>query len=112
MIGTVGFNETVFSVGEASPRSKRRSNVDSLETAQCRLLAHLVAEGVERADQLATLIGYGCGQVQGYHFAKPMPATEVAEFMRAFTRQAQGGPNRGVQRQSRPREREYWRAWG
>jgi EAL domain-containing protein (putative c-di-GMP-specific phosphodiesterase class I) len=49
----------------------------------------VVAEGVECADQLATLTSYGCDQVQGYHFAKPMPATEVAEFMRNFARRAE-----------------------
>ena len=44
----------------------------------------VVAEGVERPDQLATLQGYGCDQVQGYHFARPMPAGEVAGFLDAF----------------------------
>jgi len=44
----------------------------------------VVAEGVERPDQLATLTQYGCDQVQGYHFAKPMPATEVPGFIKAF----------------------------
>jgi diguanylate cyclase (GGDEF)-like protein len=44
----------------------------------------VVAEGVERPDQLATLQGYGCDQVQGYHFARPMPAGEVAGFIDAF----------------------------
>ncbi|CAN7426174.1 EAL domain-containing protein [Caulobacter sp. LjRoot300] len=48
----------------------------------------VVAEGVECADQLATLTSYGCDQVQGYHFAKPMPATEVAGFIRNFAREA------------------------
>jgi diguanylate cyclase (GGDEF)-like protein len=46
----------------------------------------VVAEGVERADQLATLTGYGCDQVQGYHFAKPMAAVEVAGFINAFSK--------------------------
>jgi len=46
----------------------------------------VVAEGVEGPDQLATLTAYGCDQVQGYHFAKPMPASEVAEFIAAFSK--------------------------
>ncbi len=46
----------------------------------------VVAEGVERPDQLAALTEYGCDQVQGYHFAKPMPATEVAGFIDGFKR--------------------------
>jgi diguanylate cyclase (GGDEF)-like protein len=44
----------------------------------------VVAEGVERPDQLAALSAYGCDQVQGYHFARPMPAGEVAGFIRGF----------------------------
>ena len=46
----------------------------------------VVAEGVERLDQLAALTQYGCDQAQGYHFAKPMPALEVAGFIDAFSR--------------------------
>jgi len=45
----------------------------------------VVAEGVERPDQVATLAQYGCDQVQGYHFARPMPAAEVAGFIDAFS---------------------------
>ena len=44
----------------------------------------VVAEGVEHSDQLATLARYGCDQVQGSHFAKPMPAGEVPDFIDAF----------------------------
>ena len=44
----------------------------------------VVAEGVERPDQLATLSRYGCDQVQGFHFARPMPAADVAGFISGF----------------------------
>ncbi|MBI1684174.1 putative bifunctional diguanylate cyclase/phosphodiesterase [Caulobacter hibisci] len=44
----------------------------------------VVAEGVEKPEQLAALTAYGCDQVQGYHFAKPMPAAQVAAFVKAF----------------------------
>jgi diguanylate cyclase (GGDEF)-like protein/PAS domain S-box-containing protein len=44
----------------------------------------VVAEGVEDADQLAALMRYGCDQIQGYHFGKPMPAGEVAGFLSGF----------------------------
>jgi len=46
----------------------------------------VVAEGVEGPAQLATLTSYGCDQVQGYHFAKPMPASEVAGFIEGFAK--------------------------
>ncbi|PVM93647.1 putative bifunctional diguanylate cyclase/phosphodiesterase [Caulobacter endophyticus] len=45
----------------------------------------VVAEGVEKAEQLATLSRYGCDHVQGYHFAKPMPAGQVPAFVSRFS---------------------------
>ncbi|MET3663530.1 diguanylate cyclase (GGDEF)-like protein [Caulobacter sp. 1776] len=45
----------------------------------------VVAEGVEDAAQLKALEHYGCDQVQGYHFGRPMPADQVAAFLAGFT---------------------------
>ncbi|WP_199244005.1 putative bifunctional diguanylate cyclase/phosphodiesterase [Bacterioplanes sanyensis] len=42
----------------------------------------VLAEGVETAEQKALLIEDGCDRFQGYHFAKPMPAAELAVFIR------------------------------
>ncbi len=42
----------------------------------------LVAEGVETAEQLAYLRKAGCDLVQGYYFAKPMPADEFEVWLR------------------------------
>lgn len=38
---------------------------------------HLVAEGAERAEEVACLKAFGCDAVQGYFFAKPVPALMV-----------------------------------
>jgi diguanylate cyclase (GGDEF)-like protein len=38
-----------------------------------------IAEGVETADQAAELLRLGYRFAQGYHFARPMPATELTE---------------------------------
>jgi EAL domain-containing protein (putative c-di-GMP-specific phosphodiesterase class I) len=38
----------------------------------------VVAEGVEKSEQLEFLRANGCGEVQGYFFAYPMPAEEFA----------------------------------
>jgi diguanylate cyclase (GGDEF)-like protein len=45
-----------------------------------------VAEGVERPDQAAELTALGCDLAQGFHFARPMYASELAEVL----------PRRGV----------------
>jgi EAL domain-containing protein (putative c-di-GMP-specific phosphodiesterase class I) len=37
-----------------------------------------VAEGVETAEQVATLRGFSCQTGQGYHFARPAGADEIA----------------------------------
>jgi diguanylate cyclase (GGDEF)-like protein len=41
----------------------------------------VIAEGVENAEALARLRALGCDEVQGYYFAKPMPADEFARFV-------------------------------
>jgi diguanylate cyclase (GGDEF)-like protein/PAS domain S-box-containing protein len=41
-----------------------------------------VAEGVEHASQTARLLGIGCDEVQGFHYWRPMPATEVGRLLR------------------------------
>ena len=42
-----------------------------------------VAEGVEHAEQAERLSGMLCQAAQGYHFARPLPAGEVARLLRA-----------------------------
>jgi diguanylate cyclase (GGDEF)-like protein len=42
---------------------------------------HVIAEGVETPEQLAVLRSLGCDQVQGYLFAKPMPADDLFKFV-------------------------------
>lgn len=51
-----------------------------------------IAEGVETQGQVDLLISYGCKQIQGYFFGKPMPAEVLAE---------QYGELAGAQRLSR-----------
>ena len=41
---------------------------------------HVTAEGVETAEQAAFLKGLGCNSLQGYLFARPMPAEELPTF--------------------------------
>ena len=48
-----------------------------------------IAEGVEDASTAALLRSLGCNQAQGYYWARPMPANEVAGFIE-FWRKDQG----------------------
>ena len=41
----------------------------------------MIAEGVETEEQMLTLKKIGCDIVQGYYFAKPMPAGEFESFL-------------------------------
>jgi diguanylate cyclase (GGDEF)-like protein len=50
-----------------------------------------VAEGVENAATAADLIAMGVDVLQGYHVAKPMPATEVEGWIRGRTTVSDGG---------------------
>ncbi len=42
----------------------------------------VIAEGVERSEQLEILTKEGCDEVQGYYFSAPLPAADFAELLR------------------------------
>lgn len=46
-----------------------------------------IAEGVETKEQLQAVMEMGCEEVQGYLFAKPMPAADLMQYLLAY----QGG---------------------
>lgn len=48
-----------------------------------RLSLKVVAEGVEQRDQVDRLRAIGCDYVQGYFFARPMPAPEFDKLLKA-----------------------------
>jgi diguanylate cyclase (GGDEF)-like protein len=43
----------------------------------------VIAEGVETQEQCDLLKQWGCGEVQGFHFDKPLPAEEAEGLLRA-----------------------------
>ena len=51
-----------------------------------RLGVSTLAEGVESADEHSYLAQMGCGHVQGYALARPMPIAEIGAFMTRFLR--------------------------
>ncbi len=48
----------------------------------------VVAEGVETMEEAAILRDLGCDALQGYAFARPMPATEIAAWIRTSSGKA------------------------
>ncbi len=48
----------------------------------------MIAEGVETEEQEAFLLAEGCFEVQGYRYAKPLPAAEFAAWFRQRTASA------------------------
>ena len=46
------------------------------------LQLRITAEGVETEDQLTSLKGDGCEEVQGYLLSRPIPAAKIAGFIR------------------------------
>jgi diguanylate cyclase (GGDEF)-like protein len=42
---------------------------------------HVVAEGIETAEQARCLVAMGCAYGQGYHFARPMPGAALADLL-------------------------------
>jgi diguanylate cyclase len=59
---------------------------DSAIVGSCIDLAHAVgiravAEGVETSGQVQTLKAMGCDLAQGYHFARPLPAPDLREWL-------------------------------
>ena len=41
----------------------------------------VVAEGIEDAEMMDTLIGMGTDYLQGYYFSKPIPAEQLIELL-------------------------------
>jgi EAL domain-containing protein (putative c-di-GMP-specific phosphodiesterase class I) len=41
----------------------------------------VVAEGVEDQTTMAMLVDYGCDEAQGYHFSRPMPASDIVVWL-------------------------------
>ncbi len=46
----------------------------------------VIAEGIEQPSQLETVNQFGCHLIQGYHFAKPMPFSQLIEWMVNFNK--------------------------
>ena len=59
-----------------------QSILNDVITMAHRMYLSVVAEGVESREQVERLRVVGCDYVQGYYFAKPMPAEEFEKLLR------------------------------
>lgn len=64
---------------------KRRDNGNAIVAAVAQIGLTLdletIAEGVETEEQAELLREYGCNYGQGYQFARPAPANEIAKLL-------------------------------
>ena len=65
-----------------------RNMVDSIVTIAHNLDLHVVAEGVEQAEQIAILKELNCETMQGYYYSKPLSRAEFTEFLKKQQNQA------------------------
>ena len=69
-----------FIVSETS-KSTELSILNDVISMAHRMRLRVVAEGVESRNQLERLRAVGCDYVQGFYFAKPMPAGEFEKLL-------------------------------
>jgi len=68
-------------VGGMEEREENRKLVHAMINLAHNLNLEVVAEGVETPEQLALLRLFGCDQAQGYLISKPLPLTELVEYL-------------------------------
>lgn len=79
-VDTIKIDKTFVATLDGDTRS---GAIISAIIAMARALElNVVAEGVEKAEQLAILRQLGCAEVQGYLFSKPVPAPQLLKIAR------------------------------
>jgi EAL domain-containing protein (putative c-di-GMP-specific phosphodiesterase class I) len=69
-------------INEIASRPEDASIVRAIVSLAHSLRLKVVAEGVETPAQLDFLKAVGCDEYQGYHFSKPLPASEFERVIR------------------------------
>jgi diguanylate cyclase (GGDEF)-like protein len=60
---------------------RSRAIIESVINMAHALKLRVIAEGVETNEQLALLSGLGCNEIQGYLISRPLPATDITDFL-------------------------------
>ncbi|MEK4485459.1 EAL domain-containing protein [Psychrobacillus sp. FSL H8-0484] len=69
----------------------KQAIVDSIILMAHRLHLKVVAEGVETKDQVKLLKEMDCDIIQGYYYSKPIPSTELLDFLELWDIHKQEG---------------------
>ena len=69
-------------ISDVTSSNDDASIVSAIVSLGHTLKLKVIAEGVETPEQLEFLQMLGCDQYQGYHYSKPMPASEFADLIR------------------------------
>jgi diguanylate cyclase (GGDEF)-like protein len=62
-----------------------RSILATIVSLATTLGMRTTAEGVETAEQYEIVKAEGCGEMQGYYFSRPRPASEISSFFDSYT---------------------------
>jgi diguanylate cyclase (GGDEF)-like protein len=71
-------------IKDLKPSGDARAVVDAVVRLAHALGLRVVAEGVETESQRDILLSLGCDELQGFLFARPMPAPQLAKWARQF----------------------------
>jgi EAL domain-containing protein (putative c-di-GMP-specific phosphodiesterase class I) len=70
--------------------------VQSIITLGRGLGMDIVAEGVETEIEAVMMTRFGCTELQGYYFSRPLEADQMAHFLQAFEAKPTIGEARGT----------------
>jgi EAL domain-containing protein (putative c-di-GMP-specific phosphodiesterase class I) len=81
---------------DISSQSEDSCIVKAIITMAHSLKLKVVAEGIEREEQVRILQSYHCDMGQGYFFSKPLPAEDVPDLCRVGTTGSVSGSGRTI----------------
>lgn len=68
-------------LSETSETEKSKIIISAIINMARELKVPVIAEGVETKEQAEMLMGFGCNQMQGYYFSRPVPETEYENML-------------------------------